>query len=154
MILKIASKGTYHIILEFPMIFNTNQRCFVSFALFTPSLLTALFNMPRNPEQLVLSGDPCPPESPAFCEQAEGASFLLSPDPLGLCGQPKRESCHRLIWTTSNWGGFWGFWRTPSGRFKSCMKTQASASCRACLDIHGYVYGYVHSKSDQWNDVK
>ena len=29
------------------------------------------------------------------CANTQGTSVILSPDPQGLCGQPKHEACHR-----------------------------------------------------------
>ena len=30
-----------------------------------------------------------------WCVNTQGTSVILSPDPQGLCGQPKHEACHR-----------------------------------------------------------
>ena len=43
-----------------------------------------------------------------------------------------------------SWGGFWGLWRTPPGRLKSRVKTQASALYRVCLDMHECMYMTVY----------
>ena len=77
--------------------------------LFTPGLLTTVFNGPRKLESLVWDGAPIPkPAGIGFAirrgggifnlcagyANTQGTSIFLSPDWLGLCGQPKHVACH------------------------------------------------------------
>ena len=81
----------------------------ICFVLFTPGLLTALFNWPLKLERLVWGGDPIPmpagigfslrigrggPLTRMWVVQTQGNSVILRPDPpQGLGGQPKHEAC-------------------------------------------------------------